>query len=103
MFAPDQNLTATASFVQTKTTAFGLSYSMNAGLKYDINKSLCLLTTVKYFETSNLKFDAATATFTATHGTPGTPGYSVSQSVARGELSQTISSINLLLGITIKL
>jgi hypothetical protein len=95
--------TATASFVQTKTSALGISYSMNAGFKYDINKSVCLVTTVEYLETSNLKFDASTATFTATHGTPGSPGYSVSQAATRGEPSQTISSINLLLGIAIKL
>ena len=95
--------TATASFVQPESSGFGFSYSVDAGVKFDISKNLSLLTSIEYTETNNLKFDAVTATFTATHGTPGTPEYSVSQSSVYGEPRQTISCINLMLGIALRL
>jgi len=95
--------TATASFVQTKTDSFGFTYSVDAGLKFDIAKTLSFLMTVEYTGTNNLRFDPATATFTATDGTPGTPGYSVSQSTVTGEPRQIISSVNLMVGVSIKL
>ena len=95
--------TATASFVQTETHGFGFTYSVDAGFQFDISERLSLLTTLEYMGTNNVRFDAATATFTTTHGTPGTPEYGVSQSSVRGELRQIISSINLLVGIALRL
>ena len=76
---------------------------MGGGLKVDIHKSLSFLANVEYLKTNTIKFDVVTATFTSTQGTPGTPGFAVQQSVRTGEPGQTISSINLLMGIAIKL
>jgi hypothetical protein len=95
--------TATAHLEQTKSSACGLTYLVNGGLKIDISKNISLLTQVEYVSTAELRFDDVKATLTTTRGTPGTPGFSIAQSRITGQARQTISSLNVMAGVALKL
>ncbi len=94
--------TATAVYEQTSGSSFGLAYLLSGGIKVNINKRLCFVTSLEYMGTNKMTFDDIEATLTTTKGTPG-PGFAISQSKATGSAKQTISTINLVVGIAIKL
>jgi hypothetical protein len=95
--------TATAHIEQSKSSAFGFVYSFGGGLNYNLPKTFFLTSTVAYCETNQMKFKDVKATLTATKGTFGSPEYSVGQSTTTGNGKQIISSINISVGIGIRL
>lgn len=94
--------TATAVYEQTSSSSFGLAWLLSGGIKVNINRRLCFVTSLEYMGTNKLTFDDIEATLTTTKGTPG-PGFTISQSKATGSAKQTISTINLVAGIAIRL
>lgn len=94
--------TATAVYEQTSSSSFGLAYLLSGGIRVSINKRLYFLTSLEYLGTNKMTFDDIEATLTTTKGTPG-PGFTISQSKTTGSAKQTISTINLVVGIAIKL
>lgn len=94
--------TATAVYEQTGSSAFGLAYLVSGGIKLHVNKRLYFLTSLEYMGTNKMTFDDIEATLTTTKGTPG-GGFTISQSKVTGSGKQTISTINLVVGIAIGL
>jgi hypothetical protein len=95
--------TATASIEQSKSSAFGFAYSFSGGVNYSLNKKVFLSAALTYAGTNQITFKEVTTTVTATKGSFASPGFSVSQSIITADGKQPISSINLLLGVGIKL
>jgi hypothetical protein len=84
---------------------FGAGYAVSAGIRYDLNKKLCLLTTLEYLGTSVLKFKDMTSTFTTVRkvNSGGLGGTSTSVASFTGTAEQTISSVNFHVGIGLRL
>jgi len=95
--------TASAYMIQTSSKAWGFTYSLAGGIKYNIYSRLSLLASVEYIGTSRIKFKDVIMTVTATKGTPGLQDYMVQQSVYTGTAQQKISSLNLNIGIGLSL
>ena len=106
--SPELNGTSTSStssalIEQTSVSAFGLSYLLNTGIKYSLNKKISLLGEVEFFGTPELKFKDVKATFRSATFAPGGFPISVQEQTSTTDGKQTISSINLNFGIAIKL
>ena len=95
--------TATAYIEQSGSKAFGFTYSLSGGLKYDCGKKIFFLMNLGYTGTNNIRFKDITASITTTKGVFGSPDYSVQQAVVTGEGRQTISALNLLVGLGLRL
>jgi hypothetical protein len=94
--------TVIAQLKRTGAKAFGLAYIVNGGVKFKLNDRIYFLTEVEYFGTSDIIFKNMQATFTSTHYSNGNPTSANSQ-MATGNVKQTIASINLNIGIAIRL
>jgi hypothetical protein len=111
MQAQSYSDTSYAILVQSGASAFGFSYSLNAGIKYALNKKLSLLFNAGYFGTAKINFKNISDGIVATNGGLVVPGvYSLSNSsypiitdYGGGSFNQTISSINISAGIGLKL
>ena len=95
--------TATAVIIQSKSSGFGFIYSISGGLNYHLTRSLFLSSDVKYVGTNQITFKDIKATLTTTKGSYNSQGYSIQQSVTTVDSKQIISSINLSVGVGIKL
>ena len=95
--------TATAVIEQSKSSRIGLVYTIGGSVNYSLTKRVFLFTVLDYCGTNNLKFKDIKSTLTTTKGTFGSPDYSIQQTVITTEGKQTISSINLLFGISLVL
>ncbi len=95
--------TATANIVQSKSSAFGFIFSFSGDLHYYLNKVIFLSSAISYTGTNQITFKDVKAILTTTKGTFGRPDYSVQQSTTTGNGKQMISSVNLSLGVGIKL
>jgi len=96
---------------QSAASAFAFSYSINASLKYAMNKKFSLLFNAGYFGTSKINFKNVNSSIIATNGGLTVPGiYSFSNSVypiiydsESDNIKQTISSINISVGLGLSL
>lgn len=94
---------ATANISQNKSSGFGFIYSVSGGLNYYVSNAIFLSSSLVYIGTNQLTFKDVKQILTTTKGTAGSPEYSVQQSTNTGNSKQMISSVNLSLGIGIKL
>jgi hypothetical protein len=101
LFGKSVTDTAQAQIEQTSESALGISYLTRAGLKYHLNKKWILVAGVDYFSTGRLTFDDVKATLTSAKTTGGLP--QSSQSMQTGDARQTISTINLNVGVGLRL
>ncbi|HEX4374077.1 MAG TPA: hypothetical protein VHZ50_12305 [Puia sp.] len=96
---------------QNGASAFGLSYTIGAGLKYKLNKKFNLIFDADYFGTTQISFKNVTQTVAATNGGLNVPGiYSLSNSVGppmdetqTGANKQSIGSVIVNFGIELRL
>jgi hypothetical protein len=95
--------TAAAYVEQSGSKAFGFTYSLSGGLKYDNGKTVFFLLNLGYMGTNKVRFKDITASITTTKGVFGSPDYCVQKSVITGEGRQTIGAVNLLVGIGVRL
>jgi hypothetical protein len=95
--------TATARIEQSKSSAFGFMYSFSGGVNYSLNKKIFLSAALTYAGTNQITFKNVTSSLFTTKGNFTSPGFSVQQSTITADGKQPISSINLLVGIGIKL
>ena len=95
--------TTTATYEQTSSSSFGLAYLLSGGIRLHINKRLYFLTSLEYMGTNRMKFDDIEATLTTTKGVLGEPGFIITQAKTTGSGKQTISTINMVAGIAIRL
>lgn len=95
--------TASAHITQSKSSGFGLIYTLGCGLNYHLNKRMFLISTVNYTGSNNVTFKNIKSTLTTTKGTYGTPEYTIQQSQMTANGKQKFNSINLLFGIGISL
>jgi hypothetical protein len=87
---------------QTSSDGFGLGYMLHAGIRHKMNNRLSLLAGAELTGTSNIKFSNVTATVTTAKGTnPG--NMTISQMQTTGETSQTISALNISIGLALRL
>jgi len=94
--------TATAHIEQSKSSGFGFIYSISGGLNYYLNKSVFLSSALKYVGTNEITFKDVKTTLTTIKAS-GSLGYSIQQSVTTSDGRQMMSSINLSVGVGIKL
>ena len=90
--------TESATITQSKSTGFGMSYSFAGGVMYYLNKKLFFTTILKYTGSNKVTFKDVKTTLTITHGTFGSPDYSISQSIITTNGKQTFNSISPQLG-----
>lgn len=95
--------TASAHIEQSKSSAFGFAYSFSGGLNYNLTKTVFLTSTLAYIGTNQMKFKDVKTILTTTKGIYGRPEYSNQQSTTTGNGKQIISSINIFVGIGIKI
>jgi len=95
--------TVTAVYEQTSSSSFGLAYLLSGGIKLHINKRLYFLTSLEYMGTNRMTFDDIEATLTTSKGVVGDPGFIITQSKLTGSARQTVSTINLVAGIAVRL
>lgn len=95
--------TATAHVRQEKGTAWGFGFSLGAGLHYELTSSIYLSASLDLLGTNNFRFRDISTTIITTKGRPGSPEYSVQQTVRTFDRSQNISSINAGIGMGIRL
>ncbi len=95
--------TASAVLTESKSSAFGLIYSLACGLNYHLNKRCFITSALNYTGTSKVEFKNVRTVLTTTKGNFGTPGYSVQQSTITANGKQSITSVNLLIGFGISL
>ena len=95
--------TASAYVEQSGAKAFGFTYSLSGGLKYNCGKTVFFLMNLAYMGTNKIRFKDITASITTTKGVFGSPDYSVQQTGVAGEGRQTIGAVNLLIGIGLRL
>jgi hypothetical protein len=87
---------------QTSGDGFGLGYMLHAGIRHKMNDRLSLLAGVEFIGTSNIKFSDVTASvFTARGTNPG--NMTISQTQATGETNQTLSALNISIGLALRL
>jgi hypothetical protein len=92
-----------AQIKQTDADGWGLAYAAGGGITYDLNSRLYFLTQVDVFGTTSIKFKDINATLTSMNGSPSLPGTSIQQSSVTGDARQTISTLNLSVGLGLKL
>ena len=95
--------TATAIIEQSKSSGIGLIYTIGGGVNYSLTNKIFLFTTLDYCGTNNIIFKDIKSTLITTKGTFGSPGNSIQQTVVTTNGKQTISSINILFGISLVL
>jgi hypothetical protein len=95
--------TATARIEQSKSSAFGFIYSFSGGINYSLNKKIFLSAALTYAGTNQITFKDVTSSLFTTKGNFTSASFSAQQSTTTADGKQPISSINLLLGIGIKL
>jgi hypothetical protein len=96
--------TATARIEQSKSSAFGFMYSFSGGVNYSLNKKIFLSAALTYAGTNQITFKDVTSTLLTTKGSFTSPGsFSTQQLTITADGKQSISSVNLLLGVGIKL
>lgn len=95
--------TATATLTQESEGAFAFNFSVGGSFRYLLSKKLYLLGGLDWRGTNSFRYDAVTTQITTTRGTPGTPEYSVSQSVHRRPRLQKIHTLNPRIGIAVQL
>lgn len=95
--------TASAIITQTKSKGFGVIYSVGCGMNYQLTKKVFLTSTLNYTGTNNITFKNVKSTLTTTKGVAGSPNFTFQQSTITGNSKQTVSSVNVLIGLGISL
>jgi hypothetical protein len=95
--------TATAHIEQSKSSAFGFTYSVSGGIKYNLHKRVFLLTNLEFMGTNNIRFRDVKVSIITFKGSPGSPDYSGQQSLTTTDGKQVISSLNINIGIGLRL
>jgi hypothetical protein len=93
--------TAQAYVEQTSKSAFGVSYLVRAGIKYNLNKKWSFVAAIDHFATNSIKFKDVKATVTTFKTVGGLP--QATQSSMTADASQTINALNLNVGISLRL
>lgn len=90
----------TAGYVeQDNKTATGFILNTMAGLNYSTGSALVLSASIAYNGTNKITYKQVKTTITTTQGSPGSVGYAIQQSSSTIDGKQSISSVNVLLGI----
>jgi hypothetical protein len=95
--------TATASYKQDSKSGIGFTSLVSGGIKYQLSKKLSLYGELEYEGTNDIKFKKIKAVLFTTHGSPGSPNYSVSQAIVTANGKQKITNINFRIGIGLRL
>jgi hypothetical protein len=95
--------TATASFEQNSKSGIGFTCLLGSGIKYQLSKKLSLYSDLEYAGTNDIKFKKIHGVFFTTHGSPGSPNYSVSQATITADRRQKITNINFRIGMGLRL
>jgi hypothetical protein len=96
--------TATAHVSQTSEHAVGLGYLIGGGVQYGVSKKLFITGRLDFFGTNKITFEDVTASVTTTKGNPSNPlGYTITQMQMTADAKQTISTVNLSVGIGLRL
>src|SRR5260221_7001671 len=95
--------TATAYYEQNSKSGIGISYLMGGGIKYQLSKKLSLHGELEYAESNDIKFKKIKTVLFTSHSSPGSPNYSVAQSIVTANGTQKITSINFRIGIGLRL
>jgi hypothetical protein len=95
--------TATAYFAQSSESGFGFSFLIEELLRFKVNNKINFLVGAEYLGTHKIKFkDVVTKTYTVKY--PNDPGRMVvTQGIFTSDSRQKISSINIIVGICLKL
>jgi hypothetical protein len=90
----------TAGYVaQDKKTATSFILNTMVGLNYSTSNNLFLSAAISYNGTNKMTYKQVTTTVTTTQGTPASATYAIQQYSNTVDGKQSISSVNLLLGI----
>jgi hypothetical protein len=95
--------TASGSVEQAKKTSTGFIFNTSTGINYAVNNAMFLTVDLCYGSTSKMTFKQVQTTITTTQGTPGSPGFSVQQSMNTMDGKQSISSLNVMFGVGFRL
>ena len=96
------NTTGMAKVEQDKAKGSGFTYCGGAGINYTINKSVFLTSLVCYNGAPNMKFKDVKTVTTAVQGTIGMPDYQAYQYMTTRDEKQTISSVNVMVGVGLR-
>lgn len=88
---------------QDNKTATGFILNTMAGLNYSTSNTVFLTAAFSYTGTNKINYKQVKTTVTTTQGTPGSGEYAIQQSFRTVDGKQSISSVNVLLGIGFRL
>ncbi len=88
---------------QNKKTATGFILSTMAGLNYSVNNLVLLTAALSYSGTNKMTFKQVKTILTTSQGEPGTAEYAVQRFATITTEKQSISSLNVLVGIAFRL
>jgi hypothetical protein len=97
--------TSAAAITQSRASAFSVSFLMNAGIKYRLNKKLSLILSSDYFSANTIKFKNVTGKVIIAQGVFNSynilfqDATSLSYSTSRSTVKQPVSSIDVNFGI----
>lgn len=95
--------TATAFVEQTKETGVGFSFHSAAGFTHPLSKKLYLTASLVYIGTGDIIFNGLQSTTRTTRGAYGSPNYITTASFTTFNAKQKLTSVNLLVGVGIRL
>lgn len=101
--AQSKNANTAGDIQQNKKTATGFILSTMAGLHYSVNNSVLLTAALSYSGTNKMTFKQVKTITTTSQGTPGTPEYSIQRFATTVDEKQSISSLNVLVGVAFRL
>ena len=95
--------TTNVHVTQTSESAIGFGYSLSGGIKIKLNKKINFVSGLEYFGTNNITFKNVVASVTGIKNSSNQATMTAWQSTVTINGKQTISSINLLVGISLQL
>lgn len=95
--------TSNVHVTQSSESAFGFGYSLSGGIKIKLNKKMNFTSGLEYFGTNNITFKNIVASVTGVKNPSNPATMTAWQSTVASNSKQTISSLNLLVGLSLQL
>lgn len=95
--------TATARMSQTSGSTFGINSTVEGNLRFVLTDKMSLQAGIAFLQTTRLNFNDIQVRSTTTKGSPGGPVYSMSQSLVTGRVTQQMSSLNISVGLLLRM
>jgi len=95
--------TTNVHVTQSSESAIGFGYSLSGGIKIKLNNKIDFISGLEYFGTNNITFKNVVASVTGVKNPSNPATMTAWQSTVTANGKQTISSVNLLVGLSLQL